>query len=231
VGEVRQTYRVGIEIRFVDGQYLLTAGPPNSPEDHSDTVETSFMAVIRLTAWGCHITDISDALDATGRDWRQEYDTARVKLRESVAEWERDQVRYADRLGVQANEDNAWFDKEVELWKSPDGTRLIALELSDLGRQVVAWIRIDRMDIVQGIFHEMEEAMLDGVVESTTARDMGLELLEGLQAGLIEFMQDDADAAGTANADIRRMMGDETKQLWIPMWTETLDFLRRNGDL
>jgi hypothetical protein len=71
--------------------------------------------------------------------------------------------------------------------------------------------------------------MLDGCVKSTTARDLGLEVLDSLQNGFLEYLREE-DGAKDVEIAIRQMMGDETKQLWIPIWSGTLDFLGRNED-
>ena len=212
-----QTARVGLEIRYEEGLFHLTTSPPHTTEDRSDTVESSLMAVTRLLAWGCQGTDVTAAMDTVAPDWRRTHRAERAELRARVAEYERQNIQFADRIGRPANQDYSWFDKKVDEWKNDDGTRLVVLELSDLGRQMVHWVRVDRQDIVQEILNEMEEAMLDGGVESTIARGMGLELLDGLRAELMEFMDQDADGAKKTDDSIRLMMGDETKQLWIPM--------------
>jgi hypothetical protein len=45
------------------------------------------MAVLRPVTWGCHVTDVTDAMDATGLDWRPQYVSEGLELRSSVAEY------------------------------------------------------------------------------------------------------------------------------------------------
>ena len=177
------------------------------------------------------MTDAARAMDRTGLDWRPQYQVDRRNLQRRVAEYERQKVRYADRIGAPANEDNGWFDKLVDSLICDDGTRLTAIELSDLGQEMVRWTRAGRLSIITEVLAEMERAMLDGDVEATTARDMALELLDGLQAELLEIREEDADGAKAAEATIRQAMGYETQQLWIPMWSGTIEFIGRRKNL
>ena len=219
-----------LEIQHEDGVFHLKSGPPHTSEEHSDDVDTAMMAVLRPVAWGCDLADVTRAMDATGLDWRPQYAAERRDMQSKVAEYEREKTRYVDRIGNPANQDSGWFDKKVEEERCDDGSRLLISELSDLGRQLVHWVRHSRLAIVKQVLSEMEEAMVDGVVERTTARDMGHELLDGLQAELLDLRENDLAGAKAAEDSVRKEMGYEIKQLWIPMWSETVDYLRRNGD-
>lgn len=73
---------MALEIRYEGGRYHLSVGPPDASESHTATVETPTEAMATLSTWGCHSTDITNALDATGHDWRPEHDDEVVRRRQ-----------------------------------------------------------------------------------------------------------------------------------------------------
>lgn len=66
---------VSIEVRYENERFHLMVSPPHSVAVQSEAVDSAFLAVSRLRAWGCHTTDIADVMDATGCDWRTDYDS------------------------------------------------------------------------------------------------------------------------------------------------------------
>ena len=67
---------------------MVEVGPPQARETWSSPaplIPTKVLA--ELSKRGCHSTDITDALDATGKDWRPVHD-AEVLRRRSAAEGE-----------------------------------------------------------------------------------------------------------------------------------------------
>jgi len=71
-----------LEIRHEEGRYHLTVSPPDARESRTAAVETPTEAMATLSGWGWHSTDITDALDATGHDWRPEHDDEVMRRRE-----------------------------------------------------------------------------------------------------------------------------------------------------
>ena len=74
-----------IKVRRDDGGYSVQVSPPHSTAVWSSPVPLSPTEVLaELGKRGCHSTDITDALDATGTDWRVLHD-AEVLRRRSIA--------------------------------------------------------------------------------------------------------------------------------------------------
>jgi hypothetical protein len=70
---------VSIEVRAVGDHFVVTVTPPHGdwqsgePMSPTDVLE-------ELAALGCHSTDVTDALDASGANWRPLHD-AEVRRR------------------------------------------------------------------------------------------------------------------------------------------------------
>jgi hypothetical protein len=70
-----------IEIEAVGDRLVVKAGPPHISEVWvSDAPLTPTEVLEDLSARGCHSTDITDAMDASGADWRPQHD-AEVRRR------------------------------------------------------------------------------------------------------------------------------------------------------
>jgi hypothetical protein len=133
-------------------------------------------------------------------------------------------LQFSDRVGQPGNVDGDRFDKIVDEWRLPDGSRIPALELTSIGEQLIQWIRRGHEDAVRATLHEMEEALLDGAIPSDEARGFALEVLDGMQSPLLELYWTDHVQGVAADASLVAAMGNETRQLWLPMWSSTKDF-------
>jgi hypothetical protein len=146
---------------------------------------------------------------------------------DGYSQLDRSIIKYVDRVGRHGNVDNRRFDRIVDEWRLGNDIRNPGLELYGLGTQLIGWIRSGKTDIVRVIFLEMENVL----TEDADANQLTIEVFDGMQTALLDFMRDDADGGKSASSLIVTMMGDETKQIWIPKWSETADMLRRRGDL
>jgi hypothetical protein len=146
---------------------------------------------------------------------------------EGYSQLDRSIIKYVDRVGRHGNVDNGRFDRIVDEWQLSDDFRNPGLELYGLGAQLIAWIRSRKTDIVAAAFLEMEDVLTENADEN----QLTIEVFDGMQAALLDFMRDDVDGGKSASSLIVNLMGDETKQIWIPMWSETEDLLRRRGNL
>jgi hypothetical protein len=131
-------------------------------------------------------------------------------------------IEVSDRLGRHANADDGWFDADVKYWTGPDGVRLSTLELSDLGRQMVRWILGGEISIPRAIFEEMEAIVIDGMGTELGGlhRDYCLELLETLDAELMELHESDAEKFRAVKSLLPDLMGDETQLAWTQVRSE-----------
>jgi hypothetical protein len=64
---------MAIDIRAVGNRFSVEVTPPDG-EWHSDDLLSPTDVLRELSAMGCRSTDITDALDATGADWRPVHD-------------------------------------------------------------------------------------------------------------------------------------------------------------
>ena len=122
-------------------------------------------------------------------------------------------MEYADRLGRPGNQDNRWFDQTVESWRMTDGERLVVMEFHQIGEQLLTWITEGRSEISESVLAEMEGSLVDGELPAEDARDFALEILEGLLAAVNEHGGD----TSIPRTQLLKLMGDETKLLWIPL--------------
>jgi hypothetical protein len=127
-------------------------------------------------------------------------------------------IDYSDRLGQHGNADNNWFDHLIESWKMTDGDRLPALEMADIGRRLVHWMKVDRPEIDAAIFSEMEDALVDGAIPLEEVRGFVLEVLDGMRDELFIWRRTDVKGFELAHARLCQMMGKETRQIWLPFW-------------
>jgi hypothetical protein len=65
---------MAIEIRQVGDDFMVEVTPPHG-EWRSPVPMSPTDVLAKLSALGCHSTDVSDALDASGADWRATHDT------------------------------------------------------------------------------------------------------------------------------------------------------------
>lgn len=63
-----------IKIEPVGDRYNVYLSPPEGPTWRSSKPLTATEVLERLSALGCHSTDITDALSATGTDWAADHD-------------------------------------------------------------------------------------------------------------------------------------------------------------
>ena len=98
----------------------------------------------------------------------------------ALDEWNAIGEPIADRLGRYANEDDGWFDKEVEYW-SEGGDRLVTLELSYLGRHIFELIANGKQSVAASIFNEMELMMCESATRQVYNKEHAwcAELLDG----------------------------------------------------
>ena len=124
--------------------------------------------------------------------------------------------RIADRLGRYANEDDGWFDKEVEYW-ADGGKRLLSFELSDLGRHIFSLITRGHQHIAASIFGEMEVMLAESAARHVYNLEHGwcAELLDGLYPEILDHQREgDSDGVRLVSDAIDLMMGPETRLLW-----------------
>ena len=62
-----------IDIHVVGNRFSVQVTPPDG-EWRSDDLRSPTDVLRKLSALGCHSTDITDALDASGADWRPVHD-------------------------------------------------------------------------------------------------------------------------------------------------------------
>jgi hypothetical protein len=72
-----------IKLQAVGDRFVASVSPPHSKEGWASPGPLTATEVLReLSRLGCHSTDITDALDGTGQDWRPAHD-AEVKRQRS----------------------------------------------------------------------------------------------------------------------------------------------------
>ena len=123
----------------------------------------------------------------------------------------------ADRLGRYANEDDGWWDKEVQYWNEDDGVRLVSFELSDLGRHIFSLIVRGKESIAGSIFNEMELMLQESVTREVYNLEHAwcAELLDGLYPKILDHEREgDADNVLLVSRTAEQMMGSETRVLW-----------------
>jgi len=123
----------------------------------------------------------------------------------------------ADRLGRYANEDDGWWDKEVQYWNEDDGVRLVSFELSDLGRHIFSLIVRGKESIAGSIFNEMELMLQESVAREVYNLEHAwcAELLDGLYPEILDHEREgDADNVLLVSRTAEQMMGSETRVLW-----------------
>ena len=69
-------HTLSVSIRVIRDQsgWHLHADPPHVATAKDATVTTPTEALVMLLDWGIHSTDATDALDASGSDWRPVHD-------------------------------------------------------------------------------------------------------------------------------------------------------------
>jgi hypothetical protein len=72
---------MAIRVRVDAEGWHLLVGPPHANETHTYVAQSPRAALAMLTAWGCHSTDATDALDASGVDWRSMHDAEVLRRR------------------------------------------------------------------------------------------------------------------------------------------------------
>jgi hypothetical protein len=76
---------MAIDIHPVGNRFDVSVSAPNGEVWRSTSPLTATEVLGKLSSLGCHSTDITDALDATGVDWRPAHD-AEVRRRRATAE-------------------------------------------------------------------------------------------------------------------------------------------------
>jgi hypothetical protein len=123
-------------------------------------------------------------------------------------------TRLSDRLGRHANVDNFWFDKLVDYWRTSDGVRIFAFELSDLGRHVVQLIDDDQSDVPEAVLQEMEIVLSEDDADSA---GLTYELLEGLDAELLKVREENIVRFDSMRNKLKGIMGPATLAGWSQM--------------
>jgi len=77
---------VTLQIRHDDGGYHLKVNPPEADESHEATVETPTEAMEILSQWGCHSTDITDALYDADPSWTTAHNAEVLRRRGQASE-------------------------------------------------------------------------------------------------------------------------------------------------
>lgn len=114
-------------------------------------------------------------------------------------------VELTDRIGKHAGR---WFQDRVEFWRQQDGSRLLAFEMSDVGRHVVHEVMEGDLDGARSILGEVEDVLADDTLRN---RNSVLELLEGMDAELEDVDRSDPKKADYVRAFIERSMGPATR--------------------
>lgn len=71
-----------LQVRYKDGGYMVAVGPPHTAETWSSPGPLTPTEVLaELSKRGCHSTEATDALDATGMDWRPVHDAEVLRRR------------------------------------------------------------------------------------------------------------------------------------------------------
>ena len=73
---------MAIEIHWDGKGYTVEVTPPDADPWHSEGVLSASEVIAACSHRGCHSTDITDALDAAGVDWRAEHDADVARNRE-----------------------------------------------------------------------------------------------------------------------------------------------------
>jgi hypothetical protein len=123
-------------------------------------------------------------------------------------------TRLSDRLGSYLDSDSHWFSQLVEFWRTSDGARLYAFELSDLGRKTVQLLTEGRSDEVEPVFNELEAAITGA---DSDVQGLCLEVIEGLDAELVDLREEDPLAFERNQSSLQVLLGPVTRQAWVGM--------------
>jgi len=72
---------MAIDIQARGDRFDVSVSPPEGDAWTSASPLTATEVLSELSSIGCHSTDITDALDATGVDWRPLHDAAALRRR------------------------------------------------------------------------------------------------------------------------------------------------------
>jgi hypothetical protein len=74
-----------IEVRAVGDRFRVSVTPPEGGPWASTELLTPTEVLEQLSRLGCHSTDATDALDASGADWRPVHDAEVLRRRSGSA--------------------------------------------------------------------------------------------------------------------------------------------------
>jgi len=74
---------MAIAIHWDGTGYAVALSPPHAEEWRSDRVLSATEVLAACSQRGCHSTDVTDALDAAGADWRAAHDAELARKREA----------------------------------------------------------------------------------------------------------------------------------------------------
>jgi hypothetical protein len=128
-------------------------------------------------------------------------------------------LRVADRIGAPGNVDDGAFDRIVKAWSEPDGERLTCLELGDLARRTIQWIREGTSSIPAEIFAIVEQVLEEhwgsASAEVVIRAFVAPCFFEALDVELSEITHSAGDGPATEMAvALNRLMGPRSKVIW-----------------
>jgi hypothetical protein len=89
-------------------------------------------------------------------------------------------------------------------------------ELYELGRQLVRWVVDNRVKTASAVLADLEE-VLRATGPADESEEFARELLEGTLAEFNDRKTRDSGSANNAMDTLRRLMGDETKLVWLTL--------------
>ena len=70
-----------LDIRYDGARYHVSVSPPHASDSHEVTIETPTEVLELLSRWGCHSTDIRDALYEANPAWAVVHDAEVLRRR------------------------------------------------------------------------------------------------------------------------------------------------------
>jgi hypothetical protein len=123
-------------------------------------------------------------------------------------------VKLSDRLGHHANDESDWFDRLVDYWRTSDGVRLYAFELSDLGRRMVTLLSDGKTQSPIAVFDELEAALS---ADDADVTGLCMEFLEGLDGELLDIRENSPARFEHVRLTTRQLLGRRATQAWSKM--------------
>jgi hypothetical protein len=125
-------------------------------------------------------------------------------------------IAFSDRVGRATKDAGEWFANMIEESRLRDGRRSGILELHELGEQLVQWIGARQTLVAARMCDELEAILSGGDFSTPDAATFTIELLEGVASGISEW-KELHDGPSEIESGLLKVMGDDTKLLWIPM--------------